>query len=75
MKKIINGKSYNTETSTLIASWDNRLGYSDFRHCAESMYKTKKGVWFISGKGGAMSSWSVSNGNATYGATGIRVLS
>jgi hypothetical protein len=74
MRKIIDGKTYNSETADKIGEWDNGLGVSDFRHCAEGLYKTKKGAFFIQGKGGAMSSWSESNGNTTWGSSGIRAV-
>ena len=51
MKKVINGKIYNTETATLIHQWDNgRRG--DFSSCEEDLYRTKKGAFFIHGEGG-----------------------
>ena len=75
MKKIIDGKTYNTETAEKIANWWNGLGDRDFRNCEENLYKTKKSAWFISGEGGAMSRWCESNGNTTSGGEGILVLS
>ena len=74
MKRIIDGKTYNTETAEFIAEWSNGLGYSDFRNCEESLYKTKKGAFFIAGEGGAMSRWSRPCGKMTGGGDGIRVL-
>lgn len=75
MKKIINGKIYNTETAVSIASWENGLSSNDFRSCEETLYKTKKGVYFMHGNGGPMSRWSVSNGDTTSGGESIVVLS
>jgi hypothetical protein len=72
MKKIIDGKTYNTETAERIGTWDNGLGYSDFRYCEEALYMTKKGAFFIKGEGGAMTIWSESNGNTSWGGSGIR---
>ena len=63
MKKIINGKRYDTETATEIGSWDNGLSNSDFDNCSETLYKTKLGNYFLHGEGGAMSSYSVNVGN------------
>ena len=40
MKRIINGKSYNTETAEELARGDNGL-YGDFGYCRESLYRTK----------------------------------
>jgi hypothetical protein len=67
MKKIIDGKRYDTNTATKIAGWDNGLGSSDFNNCSEELYKTKSGNWFKYGEGGPMSAYSVSCGNKSWG--------
>ena len=64
MKKVIDGKLYNTETAEEIANWSNSYGYSDFNHCKETLYRTKKGAWFIYGVGGALSRYNQAVGNA-----------
>jgi len=75
MKKIVNGKRYDTETATRIENWWNRLSDSDFNHCEETLYKTKNGNYFIHGCGGPMTNYSVSVGNSGYGgSTQIRPL-
>ena len=71
MKQVINGKTYNTDTATEIANYDNGLGGSDFRHCDESLYVTKKGNYFIAGVGGPLSRWAQPCGNMTSGGSGI----
>ena len=56
MKKIINGKSYNTETATLIGEYSTPgIGKSDFYYWEAGLYKTKKGNYFIAGEGHALS--------------------
>lgn len=69
MKKIINGKSYNTETAEPILAWSNSCGYSDFRHYDEQLYRTKRDNWFVHGSGGPMSPYAEhrSNGESTGG--------
>lgn len=58
MKTTINSLTYNTETAEPIAS-DSGGGYSnDFRHWNETLYRTKKGNYFLHGTGGAMSRYS-----------------
>lgn len=75
MKKVINGKVYNTETATQIANWDNGVYGSDFNACDESLYVTKKGTYFVAGEGGALSRWSESCGsNGRQGGEGMEVL-
>ena len=66
MKKVIDGLVYNTETAEEIASY-SYLGNSDFRHVDETLYKTKKGKYFLAGSGGPMSKYAVPVGNSGYG--------
>ncbi len=74
MKRIIDGKMYNTETATLIHKWDNGIYGNDFRSCEESLYRTKNGNYFISGSGGPMSQYSESHGNSTSGGSRLWTL-
>jgi len=67
MRKVINGRTYNTETSKRIGNWDNGIYGSDFRSCEETLYKNTKGAYFLVGEGGPMSKYSVSHGNETSG--------
>jgi hypothetical protein len=62
MKKIVNGKRYDTTTAQSITSWSNNYNSNDFNYCEETLYKTKNGNYFIYGEGGAMSKYSVSVG-------------
>ena len=75
MKRVINGKMYNTETAELIHESDNGIYGNDFRQCEESLYKTKNGAYFIAGSGGPMSKYAESSGNTTSGGAGIEVIS
>jgi hypothetical protein len=69
MRKVINGRTYNTETSKRIGSWDNGIYGRDFRSCEEDLYKNTKGAYFLVGSGGPMSKYAVSHGNETSGGT------
>lgn len=71
MKKIVNGKRYDTDTAAEIASYHNGLGRSDFRHVSESLYRTPRGNWFLAGEGGAMTKYSRPCGDMTSGGEGI----
>ena len=62
MKKIINGRLYNTETAKFIGSWSNGLSSSDFYYCSEDIYQKKNGEYFLHGKGGGMSAYGKSYG-------------
>lgn len=66
MKKVIEGKLYNTETAEELASWHNGCSYNDFNYCREVLYRTKKGNYFIYGEGGAMSKYSRFCGNNSW---------
>jgi len=58
MKKIINGKTYNTETADFIEEASANCACNDFEYFEESLYKTKKGAWFMYGSGNAASKYS-----------------
>jgi hypothetical protein len=67
MKAVIEGRVYNTKTAEIIHSWDNRFYKSDFHYCEDSLYKTKKGNFFLVGSGGPLSKYSVSCGQNSWG--------
>jgi hypothetical protein len=66
MKRVIDGKLYNTETAELIHEWSNGMSSSDFKHCEEALYHTAKGAWFLVGEGGALSSYAQSAGSNSW---------
>ena len=70
MKRIINGKTYNTETATLICDTSNEYNRSDFKHEDSDLFVTRKGAYFIAGSGGCLSRFarSVSGRIRTNGA-------
>ena len=65
MKKIIEGRVYNTETAELVGEWANTYNTRDFNFCIENLYRKKTGEFFIHGRGGAMSRYAVSSGSNT----------
>ncbi len=76
MRKIIDGKRYDTETAQRIASAESSCNPTDFGYWEETLYRTGKGAYFIHGEGGAMSRWSEPVGsNGRGGGEGIMVLS
>lgn len=74
MKKIINGKSYNTETAEEIVSASSNCGKSDFRWFKESLYRTKKGNYFLAGEGHAMTKYATHYDNMSGAGNGIFLL-
>lgn len=75
MKKILEGKVYNTETARVIGTWSNNLPISDFRNETATLYVTKKGNFFVAGESGPMGSFAHSEGNMTSGGEGLFALS
>lgn len=58
MKKIINGKKYDTETAKELACWGNAGSWSDFSHFAETLYQKRTGEFFLYGEGGPASRYA-----------------
>ena len=52
MKKIINGKLYNTDTARQVGTWSNSADCSDLSWVEESLYQKKTGEFFLHGQGG-----------------------
>ena len=51
MKKIINGKLYNTETAEKIDSWENMNDYRNFHYFSETLYRKRTATWAANGSG------------------------
>lgn len=58
MKKIINGRKYDTDTAKFLVSESNGLGYRDFGYCEETLYRKKNGEFFLYGEGGPMTKYA-----------------
>jgi hypothetical protein len=54
MKRLINRKIYDTATAEKIAYWDNDQHGRDFGFMSETLYRTRKGNYFVHGQGGPM---------------------
>ena len=66
MKKIINGKVYDTNSANNVGGWANNRSVTDFDYCSETLYRKRTGEFFLYGEGGAMSKYSVSRGNNSW---------
>lgn len=75
MKKIINGKKYDTDTAECVSCWSNGYGCGDFQYAEERLFRKKTGEFFLHGEGGAMSNYAESYGNERYGGEKIIPLS
>jgi DNA-binding XRE family transcriptional regulator len=58
MRKIIDGKKYDTETATLVGSYSPNANRRDFRWVCEELYRKRTGEYFLYGEGGPMSKYS-----------------
>lgn len=62
MKKIKNGRLYDTDTAKAVGSWDNGLCTNDFSYCGEKLYQKRSGEFFIHGEGNSLSKYASYNG-------------
>jgi len=75
MKRIINGKLYNTETAERVTDHGAGLGRGDPDNFDEALYRTKKGNWFLAGSGGSRTKYARPCGNMTGGGSAIILVS
>lgn len=64
MKKVIEGKLYNTDTAKLLGAWSNEA--RSFNYVKEELYRTKAGAYFLYGEGGAMTQYAVSTSDNNW---------
>ena len=62
MKKVINGKRYDTDAAREIASASSPEGRSDFHWWEETLYRKSTGEYFLYGQGGPASKYAESCG-------------
>lgn len=73
MKKIINGKMYNTDTAKeLFHYWNGNHG---FGRISETLYRKKTGEYFLYGVGGARTRYAEKSGGVYYEGCAIIPLS
>lgn len=58
MKKIINGKKYDTDTAKEVGYSNNGLLSTDIDYIEETLYQKKTGEFFLYGEGGARTEYS-----------------
>lgn len=66
MKKIINGKRYDTDTAEFIGKWENIYNSADLQYECEELYRKKTGEFFMYGEGGPASSFAVQTGTTSW---------
>ena len=57
MKKIINGRKYDSDTAKELGSYSNYGSWNDFNHFEETLYQKRNGEFFLFGEGGAMTKY------------------
>lgn len=72
MKKVINGKLYNTETAQKLAEYSNGFATNDFSYFEETLYRNRAGAHFIHGFGGGNSKYGEWRGNS--GGSGEKII-
>lgn len=65
MKKIIKGKQYDTETATALGCF-HKGAKGDLNYIREELFRKKTGEYFLYGKGGASTKYSVLVQNNTW---------
>lgn len=72
MKKIINGKLYNTDTAKQVGScWWNEAQAGSFESVNETLYVKKTGEYFMEGNGGPMTKYAERDGSNWSGGSAI----
>jgi hypothetical protein len=77
MKRIIDGKRYDTETADWVAELRSATcSVTDFGYWEARLYRTRSGRWFLAGKGGGMTMFAESvGGGGCTGGSGIIPIS
>lgn len=65
MKKIINGRIYDTASAECVGEWGEKLNLH-FEFCTEDLYRKRTGEFFLHGQGGAMSKYAVDLGGGSW---------
>lgn len=65
MKKVIKGKQYDTETATALGCF-HKGAKGDLNYIREELFRKKTGEYFLYGKGGASTKYSVLVKNNTW---------
>lgn len=73
MKKIIDGKKYDTETAKRLGFYSNYGSWRDFNHFEETLYQKKTGEFFLFGEGGPLTRYAESCGDNSFSG-GSRII-
>ena len=73
MKKIINGKQYNTETAKELGFSQNTGDCRDIHWVCETLYRKKNGEFFLHGEGGPATKYAEASGINSW-SSGSRIM-
>lgn len=73
MRKYINGNRYDTATAAELGTWENGSTPYDLNWVRETLYRTKAGLYFVHGEGGANTRYSKTLGENSW-ACGERIV-
>lgn len=74
MKRIIDGRKYNTETATFVSSCDNGKPIDDFEFVGHWLYRKRTGEYFLESSGGAMTRYAELDGDGWHGVSVIEPM-
>lgn len=74
MRKIINGRIYDTETARKLFEADNDEMYSSPFHVCETLYRTRTGYYFLHGVCGYLSAFSRTAAFAKVHSENIKII-
>jgi hypothetical protein len=63
IRRVIDGKLYNTETAEEVCDMSSNHNRGDFHHHTTKLFRSRKGQYFVAGEGNALSRWSRPIGN------------
>lgn len=66
MKKIIEGRLYNTDTAKELGVWSNIADVRNFHWYCERLYQKRTGEYFLHGEGGPMTQYAVTLGQNSW---------
>ena len=75
MRKIIDGRVYDTDTARLVCPIHCSYSQGDFNYEDTDLYKTGRGQYFLAGTGGPMTRWAQPEGSSgRRGGNGIMLI-
>lgn len=66
MKKIINGRVYDTEKAKELGTYANYGSWRDFSHLEETLFRKKTGEYFLFGEGGPATKYAEAEGQNSW---------